>query len=156
MKKRLIPYLSVAIVSALCILTACDGQTLYHSYLHVPANGWEKHDTLVFHTDSIPQDATYQFQLELRSTDKFPYQSVWVIVEREFTPPQSLRRDTVECQLLDPVTQKTGRGIYLYQYSIPLPPLHLHKGQNGEIRIRHYMRRESLPGLHDIGIRMSR
>lgn len=148
--------LFVIVTGLLCALTGCDERTLYHSYLPTPLQGWEKHDTLVFHTDTVRTGADYRFDVELRSTEKFPYQSVWLIVERDFGHTANIRRDTVECRLLDPKTQRMGRGIYTYQYSVPLPSLHLNEGQAGEIRIRHYMHRETLPGLHDIGIRIMR
>lgn len=149
-------YLSVIAAVLVIILTGCDEQTVYHTYLPVPILGWEKHDTLVFRTDTIEQEADYQFALEVRSTERYPFQSVWLIVERRFDPTQDFHRDTVECRLLNPTTHRMGEGIYTYQYTFPLPPLHLPGAKPGEIRVRHYMHRETLSGLHDIGIHIMR
>lgn len=150
-------YLFVTALSLLGSLTGCDERILYHSYLPIPSEGWEKRDTLVFHTDTIRHAGNYRFDVELRSTEKYPYQSVWLVVESRFGSPEAAaRRDTLECFLLDPVTRQTGSGIYTYQYCMPLYSQHLTEGQTCEVRIRHCMHRECLPGLHDIGIRIMR
>lgn len=156
MKCSPVSCLFVTAVCLLCMLSGCDEQILYHSYLPTPQQGWEKHDTLVFHTDTVRESAKYRFDVELRSTERCPYQSIWLIVERDFCHTTHHRCDTVECRLLDPETQRMGQGIHTYQYTVPLPPLYLDKGQAGEIRIRHYMHRETISGLRDIGIRIMR
>ena len=100
--------------------------------------------------------ATYQFALGLRSSDSYPYTVIWLAVEREFSHPDTLRRDTVKCQLMDSVTHRMGKGIYMYQYDVPLPSMTLHYGQTGQVRIIHLMQREVLPGIHDVGVLISR
>ncbi len=55
----------------------------------------------------------------------------------------TLHRDTVKCQLMDSVTHRMGKGIYMYQYDVPLPPMTLHRGQTGQVRIIHLMQRKS-------------
>lgn len=77
-------------------------------------------------------------------------------MEREFSHPDTLHRDTVKCQLMDSVTHRMGKGIYMYQYDVPLPPMTLHRGQTGQVRIIHLMQREVLPGIHDVGVLISR
>ena len=68
----------------------------------------------------------------------------------------TLRRDTVKCQLMDPVTHRMGKGIYMYQYDVPVPPMALRRGQTGQVRIIHLMQREVLPGIHDVGVLICR
>lgn len=149
-------YLFVTTLALLGSLTGCDEQILYHSYRPISPEGWEKSDTLVFRTDTIRHTGDYRFEMELRSTEKFPYQSVWMVVESRFSQPEANRKDTVECLLLDPVTHRTGNGIHTFQYSMPLYSRHLTEGQTCEVLIWHCMYRECLPGLHDIGIRVMR
>lgn len=157
MNGKLHLYLFVTALSLLGSLTGCDERILYHSYHSIPSEGWERHDTLVFRPDTVCHAGNYRFDLELRATEKYPSQSVWLVVESRFSPPASTtRRDTVECLLIDPETHRTGRGIHTYQYNIPLYSQHLTKGEACEIRIRHCMHRENLHGLRDIGIRIMR
>ena len=85
----------------------------------------------------------------------YPYKSIWLGVERDFSPPAVLRRDTVECLLVDSTLRMDG-GIHLYQCVVPLPSMQLQRGQAGQVRVVHLMSRESLPGVHDVGIRVAR
>ena len=102
----------IAAVSILLSLTGCNEHVIYHSYRHVPEQGWNSRDTFTFDIDTVRTAATYQFALGLRSTDSYPYTVIWLAVEREFSHPDTLHRDTVKCQLMDSVTHRMGKGIY--------------------------------------------
>ncbi len=151
MRSRLLTGIVAATV-LLVLSTGCDKRTLFHSYRHVPCQEWNRTDTLTFTIDTIGRDALCRFELELRTTDSYPYRSLWVIVESQFTSPLFLRRDTVECRLMDSGYQHTGSGVHVYQYTTTLPPLPLHKGQTGRVSVRHFMSRERLPGIRDVGL----
>ncbi len=146
----------IAAAGILLSLTGCDERVIYHSYRHVPGQGWNSRDTLAFDIDTVRVAATHQFALGLRATDSYPYTAVWLAVEREFSRPDILRRDTVRCRLMDSVTHRMGKGVYMYQYEVPLPPMTLRCGQTGQVRVTHLMRREILPGIRDVGVLVSR
>ena len=48
-----------------------------------------------------------------------------------------------------------GHGISTYQYNFHLTTLTLNEGDSLHIAVRHNMKREILPGISDIGIRLS-
>ena len=146
----------VAAIGILLSLTGCNEHVIYHSYRYVPEPGWDKRDTILFDIDTVRAEAAYHFALGLRSTDSYPYAVIWLAVERRFSHPDTLHRDTVKCQLMDSVTHRMGKGIYMYQYDVSLPPMTLHHGQTGQVRIIHLMQREVLPGIRDVGILISR
>ncbi len=146
----------VAAAGVLLSLTGCNGHVIHHSYRRIPEQGWNRRDVFSFDVDTVRSEATYQFVLGLRSTDSYPYTVIWLAVEREFSRPDTLCRDTVKCQLMDPVTHRMGRGIYIYQYDVPIPLMTLHRGQAGQIRVMHLMQREVLPGIRDVGILVGR
>lgn len=146
--------LPAAAACLLCLLAGCDGRTFYHSYLPLPAEGWDKHDTLTFLTDTVRQSGEYDFDLELRSTERCPFQSVWLVAERDFGG--AALSDTVECRLMDADTRRMGSGIHAYRYTVALPPAPLAEGQTGRIQLRHCMHREVVTGLLDAGIRIVR
>ena len=75
----------IAAVSILLSLTGCNEHVIYHSYRHVPEQGWNSRDTFTFDIDTVRTAATYQFALGLRSTDSYPYTVIWLAVEREFS-----------------------------------------------------------------------
>ena len=62
----------IAAIGALLSLTGCNEHVIYHSYRHVPGSGWSRRDTLTFDIDTVRAEATYQFELGLRSTDSYP------------------------------------------------------------------------------------
>lgn len=136
-------------------LSGCDTGTVSHHYCHIPPEGWRRNDTVCLHTDTLQQDGTYQLSIGLRCNDKYPYKSIWVVIENYFSPPLFAWHDTVECQLVDSLN-RMQRGIRVYQYDIPASRRQLHKGQAGQIRIWHYMQQENLPGIMDVGIRIQR
>ena len=64
--KRLV-YFFMAMV-CLGILAACNGATVYDTYVHTPIAGWEKNDTLSFEVAPLPETGHYQESLGLRIT----------------------------------------------------------------------------------------
>ena len=158
MKTSALPHILrmfITATGAALSLAGCDEHTLYHTYAPLSSEGWERKESLCFPIDSLNRDAEdARFTVELRTTDAYPYQSVWLAVERKFSRPDTLLSDTVESVLADSSFRPTGKGIRLYQSQAALPPLSLRKGQRGQIRICHLMIRETLPGIHDVGVRI--
>lgn len=147
--------LSLVAAAGLAILSlaGCDTDTVYHSYRHVAPSGWEREDTLRFHLDTLRENMRGQLSVGLRCDDRYPYKSIWVVVEGRFAPPLLTWRDTVECRLADSLN-RMQRGIHVYQYDTPAGSQPFTKGQTGTIRVWHCMQREHLPGILDIGIRL--
>ncbi len=144
-----------AVVSTLLSLTGCDKHTVYHSYQHISSQGWNNRDTLIFIIDTIQENATYNFSLELRSTGLYPYQNIWLAIERRFYP-DILCYDTVECHLTTPTTLRNGKGIYMYQHKTPLSSMQLRNRQTGQVSVIHLMQKEVIVGIHDIGLLVCR
>lgn len=160
---RVPTYATVRLISTFVVasgillsLAGCNERVVFHSFRHIPGQGWNNRDTLVFDIDTVRTDATYNFELELRSTHTYPYTDIMMAVERDFSPPGVVSRDTVTCRLTHPDIQRTGKGIYVYQYEVSVPPMALHRGQTGRIRVSHLMMREILPGIRDVGMLVSR
>lgn len=148
-------FLVLVLVACSWAFSSCESHTFYHSYQDTPVDGWEQNDTLTFTTDSIPHDGVYAFQIGLRTTSIYPYRMLWLLVENEWRNPKFTKTDTVICHLTNAEGDLNGHGIDSYQYTYPCPSLHLRKGQVGHIRIRHIMRREILPGVSDVGIKIT-
>lgn len=144
----------VTVLSLFFTLTGCDEHVLYHTYRHMPFQEWDIHDTLVFRTDTIPEDHTYSFNIEIRTNRQYPYKSIWLIAERRFAYPQQIWRDTVECALTDSTNR--SKGIHFYSSEVSLPSISLQQGQTGEIRFTHFMQRQTLPGISAVGLCIKR
>ena len=136
-------------------MASCDRKTIYHHYEHTPLTGWEKNDTLFFSLSRIAKDAVIQRDIELRIADSYPFRNLSLIIEQTTWPAGHTHRDTLDCQLMAPDGKILGQGITLYQYRFSLPDMSLNEGDSLSLHICHDMRRETLPGIADIGIRLA-
>jgi len=95
-------------------------------------------------------------EVGLRISEDFPFMKLNLIVEQTVMPSQEKRCDTIQCNLIDEYSNIKGQGISSYQFRFPLTTIELKEGDRLRIAIRHDMKREILPGISDIGIRMAR
>lgn len=137
-------------------LTGCDEKRVYDHFVHTPNNGWEKTDFLSFPIPSISNDGEYELTLQLRTDHNFPFKSVVLISDSEVLPDGITTSDTLVCKLTDNQGNKLGPGINIYQYSFPLKKLNLHKDDSLNISIHHDMKREMLPGIVNVGIKLEK
>ena len=144
---------SMGLAAMLC-LAACDDGVLYHRYQSVSQQGWERADTLCFDLPEAPDDGRYTLEIGLRCSNLFPYQGLWVVAETRLQPTGSLHRDTLYLAVTDEDGRPQGHGINLMQREQSFATLHLSQGQQATIRLRHIMRREVVPHITDVGIRV--
>lgn len=147
--------LCITIIAVALATASCNRNTIYHHYEPTPVNGWMRSDTLYFNVEPARQRAVVQREIELRMAANYPYQQLSLIVEQTTLPSSIRRRDTVNCQLISPEGKIQGHGISLYQYSCPLTDISLNEGDSLSFSIRHNMKRDVLPGIADIGIRLT-
>ena len=127
-----------------CLMAACNENTVYHSYQSLPNEGWAKSDTLSFQcpvTDSIP--ATLRLFAEVRNRSEYPYHNLYLF--------------TIAINLADTTGRWLGNGWgSIYQTAVFVKSIRpLHPG-NYTIKIMHGMQDEKLTGLNDVGIRIER
>ena len=60
----------------------------------------------------------------------------------------------IKMQLTNEFGDPQGHGVTLYQFDLPWRMQHLQAGQWADISIYHIMRREMLPGISNVGIRL--
>ena len=146
-----------AILFAFCF-AGCRQRPAAYKYLPAPVEGWEQGDTLRYHIDSLNESGIYQLKLGLRvsASRPYPFQSIWLAIRQNWYNPDTTFTDTVECRLTDNKGDVSGRGVSLYTLTRPVKLMKLHKGTSADIGIIHIMRREMLPGVADIGIRLER
>ena len=138
------------------LLASCERSTLMHSYQPLPDNSWNRTDTLLFSLPVLSEDESFGMLVGLRLTNNYPYEGLILEVAQSCQNPYSNRVDTINYKLTDESGDFTENGMNYFQYESQRIPLNLKKGQKGEIRIRHLMHREVLPGIMDVGIRVFR
>ena len=67
-----------------------------------------------------------------------------------------VKLDTIQCNLINKDGVTTGQGISYYQYNFPINLYHFNENDSIHIMIRHDMKREILPGISDIGIKLEK
>ena len=145
----------MTILAVALAVAGCDRKTIYHHYEPTSLSGWEKDDTLFFSMKPATQAVILHRVIELRTDDSYPFRNLSLIVEQTTFPSQLIRRDTLDCQLMTPDGIVLGWGVTLHQYRFRLPDISLTEGDSLCLSIHHNMRRETLPGIADVGIRMT-
>ena len=141
-----------------CLMAACNENTVYHSYQSLPNEGWAKSDTLSFQcpvTDSIP--ATLRLFAEVRNRSEYPYHNLYLFIQENLLDSTVWRTDTIAINLADTTGRWLGNGWgSIYQTVVFVKSVRpLHPG-NYTIKIMHGMQDEKLTGLNDVGIRIER
>ena len=137
-------------------LSSCDESLVYSNYKHTPLVGWDKEDTLIFCIPPIKENGVYRLELGLRTTIDYPFTSLNVNVEQCILPHHKTQDYKVKCTVMEKNGALKGQGVSFYQYTYPLNDIHLQHGDSVVFRIHHDMKRETLPGIADIGISLIR
>ncbi len=165
MKKNSLFYYILIIFTVASTFVGCNRKTVFAQYAHTPINGWERNDTLNFMfkpSESIPlhgvKDSILNFQecVELRINSSYPFRSLYLVVEQTILPAGIKKSYSLPCFLVNKRGLFNGRGVNFYQYHFHLTDMRLHRDDSVSIRIRHNMKREILPGISDIGIRIEK
>jgi gliding motility-associated lipoprotein GldH len=136
-------------------IVSCDRKTVYFQYHHAPVAGWEKNDTITF--DVPPLSAgNYREDLGVRIDDSFPFMGICFVIKQTFLPSGYVHSDTVNCNLISEDGVKKGYGISYAQYQFHINTLKVQEGDSLHICVRHNMKREIMPGVVDIGIRLEK
>ncbi len=148
---------ATVLLAALAALftAACDRKTVYDRYVHTPQNGWEKNDTVTFVIDSMAQSGEYMEEIGVRTSALYPFQSLVLVVQQTVRPSGTALDTMVNCKLVDSNGQSQGVGIGYRQFLFPLKTVRLEAGDTLHVAIRHNMKREILPGVPDIGFKMT-
>ena len=143
---------SLFVLFSACLLTACNENTVYHSYQSLPDEGWEKSDTLSFQipiTDSIP--TTLRLFAEVRNRIEYPYHDLHLFIS------QNLQDSTIVFSLADSTGRWTGHGWgSIYQSETFIKSVLPLRSGNYTIKVINGMKDEKLQGLSDVGIRIEK
>ena len=155
--KRMINFIFLMV--AVFVLASCFQRTVYDEYAHTPIAGWEKNDTLSFDIPPILTTGYYQESLGLRITGAYPFTGLTLIVDQTIYPANKQedrieKADTVLCQFIGKDGSSSRQVISYYQYNFPINMYKMNQGDSIHITIRHDMKREILPGVSDIGVKV--
>ena len=146
----------ILLLTVALALAGCNRKTIYSHYEHTPINGWERVDDLSFTLSPVRMGGTFREEIGLRINGAYPFMGLTLIVEQQVFPSGITRSDTLSCKLIDNDGTILGEGISFYQYNFHVNTLRLHEGDSLHITVRHNMKREIMPGVSDVGIRLDK
>lgn len=145
------------IIILIILLSACNTETVYHSYHHISKDGWSKSDTLVFNTLLPDTLNAYQLTVEVRNLGNYPYQDLYLFVRSNPINSCLFTADTIKCALADEQGQWNGNGLgAIYQNTFPTRSIPFHHQNEITFKITHGMTDPLLKGISDIGIRITK
>ena len=151
-------FLLYLVFTVALVMSSCNRKAIYSHYEHTDiSSGWGRGDVLEFMVPKVVgKEGTYSEELGLRTTMDYPFTSVTLIVRQQALSSGFFRNDTVTVVLTDGEGNRLGEGITLYQNTYTLPDVQLSEQDSLRIVVQHYMKRESLPGISDVGITIKR
>lgn len=143
----------------LFLLASCHTDTRYHVYQAVPGeNGWKNSDSLLFLLPPELEAGEYGMEIGIRHTGGYPYRDIWISVTQVDSDSLPSHTDTLHLYLAD----EEGRwghegavgGLYQSVYVREKPVKLTADSLGRSFRIAHLMRRNPLPGISDVGVRL--
>lgn len=139
------------------LYTACDEQTVYHSFQSLPTEGWQRNDTLFFNVSVADSATLYNVSVEVRNRNNYPYQNLPLLIYYDSPEIPNIKRDTLELRLADNAGIWLGDGWGgLYQSTLPAGFIRIGKAGEYRFKIIHLLPDEVLPGINDVGIKLKR
>ena len=150
-KQIMVKSLYLSLIAS-CVFFSCNNEVVYSKYQPVQDHVWDKQAKYSFSFEITDSSTPYDISIQLRHSDIYPYQNLWVLFE-EFQPSNAAVKDTVEWMLADNSGRWTGNGITLFQNKFLLKKNH-HFPDTGTytVNLRHGMRDDRLKGIEDIGL----
>ena len=138
---------------ALCLLTACNSNVYYSEHIDVDEDGWNMYDTKYFNVDVDDSMHLFNFFVDLRNTNDYPYSKTFLFIKTTF-PDGGIAMDTMECPLADPSGQWYGKSSSRYidnRYFLRKNVIFPHTGKY-TFSITQATRDTNLVGIKDVGI----
>jgi len=148
---------SIIILSAifLFLTSSCDSNRFYEQNIQMPEYTWPSSESKKFLVDIKDTTSAYNFYLNVRNTNDYPFANLYLFIQTTF-PDSLYARDTIELQLAtkDGKWLGEGYGKFKYRHFILRKGMYFHQKGIYEFRIEQGMRKDTLLGIADIGIRL--
>jgi len=143
-------------VSTILANISCSHKEVFFEYHSFAKNEWNRNDTAVFKVKIEENSQPYNVSFELRNNDAYPFSNIWLFVDYKM-PDGKSRTDTIGADLADIYGKWYGKGLSLYNLSIPYETtVFFPDSGTYSYSVRQGMRVESLKGISDIGLKVSK
>ena len=147
------------------MLTSCERNTIYSAAQTIPLEGWNADSAASFSFRVSDLTPAYDIIIFVRHKDDYPYQNLWLIVDlcksaasADTLPAETICRcDTIEFYLADQRGRWLGSGTgKLKQMPVLYEQSHHFTDTCCTMTIRHAMRDETLRGVNDVGLKITK
>ena len=145
----------------LMLFISCDSNRVYDVYKSVP-NSWHKDSIVSFNVTPPDSINTYNLFVNLRSTNDYKYNNIFLIVEMAFPHGKTIK-DTLEYRMAEPNGKLLGTGFTDVKENKLWYKEQVVFNEKGDyvINIQHAMRENgkvngvvALEGITDVGFRI--
>ena len=138
-------------------LYSCTSGTVFHSYKPLPAEGWDRRDTICFNIPEAPQDIDDgTLTIGLRTISHVGIRDIVLVVEQREETGIISRCDTVRYPLNNTEGNALTKGVNHHQYEDRQLPFRRKEGKSNTVRIHHLMTHETMHGITELGIRINK
>ena len=137
-------------------IVSCSHKEIFFDYYSFVNAEWDRDNPAVFNVKIEDNTQLYNVSIELRNNDNYPFSNIWLFIDYK-TPDGNNRTDTISADLADVYGKWYGKGLSLYNLSIPYENSVLFPDTGiYSYSIRQGMQENPLKGISDIGIRVSK
>ena len=157
LKNRNLCLKGIILLFVASLLSACDKQTVYHSFQSLPTEGWLREDTLSFDVKVTDSLTYYKLSLEVRNRSNYPYQNLPLSICYTIADSIPSPTDTIQLILADKEGIWKGDGWGgLYQTAVSAGSVRIGKPGIYLFKVAYTLPDERLQGINDIGIKLKR
>lgn len=157
LKNRNLCLKGIILLFVASLLSACDKQTVYHSFQSLPTEGWLREDTLSFDVKVTDSLTYYKLSLEVRNRSNYPYQNLPLSICYTTADSIPSPADTIQLILADKEGIWKGDGWGgLYQTAVSAGSVQIGKPGTYLFKVAYTLPDERLQGINDIGIKLKR
>ena len=151
MQKKLLICISIFLGTV-----SCSHKEIFFNYHSFTDAEWYRDIPAVFNVTIDDNSQPYDITVELRNNVNYPFSNIWLFVDYK-TPDRNSRIDTISADLADAYGKWCGKGLSLYNLTIPYKTSVLFPDTGTYIySIRQGMRENPLKGISDIGLKVSK
>jgi gliding motility-associated lipoprotein GldH len=137
------------------ILGACDYSAVYKDYVDIDNGVWHVDSVPTFEFTIVDPTKEYQVDYNIRYTVEYPFRNLYITYSLEDSTGNVLQSDLQEINLFESKTgEPLGKGLGdIFNIEVRgISPLKVDAAGEYTIKLRQFMRRETLDAIMSVGI----
>lgn len=138
-------------------MASCNGDRVFDQYKAIDDHQWAYTDTLTYTVPIQDTAANLSLAVNFRNKVNYPYRNIWLLL-RHRAPSGEISAVKAEFELAEKSGKWKGQGLGdLYDHRFPVQKqLQLNERGKHRFEVIHLMRRDTLPGIMDLGLQIVR